>query len=195
MGVDATAIRAAVQRAADAMAQHEHALNAADSKIGDGDTGQTMRRVVAAVAGAAAPGDGLGPLFRAMSMAAAGATGSSLGTLVTLGLREIGKSLGDTAEAGTPELTGALEAAEATMLTRGEVSLGDKTAIDMLHALRTAWAGGEDPQEAARRTLDAFRDRPCQAGRAGRFSEKSVGLDDPGMLAFAMIADAIVADT
>jgi len=35
-----------------------------------------------------------------------------------------------------------------------------------------------------------YRDRPCRAGRARMFAERSVGLDDPGMLAFFQVMNA-----
>ena len=39
--------------------------------------------------------------------------------------------------------------------------------------------------------LDTFRDRKATIGRARIFAEKSVGLDDPGMLAMNRIVKAI----
>ncbi len=44
---------------------------------------------------------------------------------------------------------------------------------------------------AVSESLDHFRDKPCQLGRARIFAEKSVGLDDPGMVAFQRILDSI----
>ena len=46
--------QSATQRAAEGMRGVEDELNAADARLGDGDTGQTMRRVAEGVAGAAA---------------------------------------------------------------------------------------------------------------------------------------------
>jgi hypothetical protein len=39
--------------------------------------------------------------------------------------------------------------------------------------------------------LADFRDRPCAMGRARMFAEKSIGLDDPGMLAMAELTRAV----
>jgi hypothetical protein len=40
--------------------------------------------------------------------------------------------------------------------------------------------------------LAEFRNRPSAMGRARMFAEKSVGLDDPGMLALAEIVRSLV---
>ena len=42
-------------------------------------------------------------------------------------------------------------------------------------------------------TIELFRDRQSQIGRARIFGEKSVGLDDPGMLAFKRIFESMQA--
>ena len=47
--------------------------------------------------------------------------------------------------------------------------------------------------KAASETLDAFRDRPNKLGRARMFGERTIGLDDPGMLAFSRLLIAVAA--
>jgi dihydroxyacetone kinase-like protein len=199
MGLGVSDVRAAARRAAAAMQAAEDELNAADGKLGDGDTGQTMRRVAEAVAKAAdASADtDLGGLFRSFAMAGMTATGSSLGTLVSVGLLEIGKSLKGHGTMSSAEFAATLAAAEAAMLSRGNAALGDKTALDVLHAARTQLES--DPGNpaavaaAASAAVAAFRDRPCRIGRARMYADKSIGIDDPGMLAFARLAAAITA--
>ena len=85
------------------------------------------------------------------------------------------------------------------MIARGKAELGGKTVLDSLDAVAKALDGVADPAaaaeaapQAARAALDAFRDRPATVGRARIFAEKSRGLDDPGMLAMALIVEAIV---
>lgn len=181
----------------------ENQLNIADSQLGDGDTGQTMRRVAEAVSDAAeafnanASAD-LGTFFRQLGMGGMSATGSSLGTLVSIGLMEIGKTFRGREEVEVEELHQALKAAETAMLSRGGASLGDKTALDVLHAIHTqlqlAPSDSVAACQAAQHALDAFREKPCQIGRARMFAERSVGLDDPGMLAFVKLTEAIADD-
>ena len=186
--------KAAAQRAATAMRVAEDELNAADGRLGDGDTGQTRRRVAEAVAAAAdaATGTDIGALLRQFGMAGMTATGSSLGTLVSVGLVELGKSFKGRESVAPADVASALAAAESAMLSRGNAQLGDKTAIDVLHAVRTELeAGGDGVAAAARVTLAAFRDKPCRIGRARMYADKSVGIDDPGMLAFVKLTEAI----
>lgn len=191
--VDASDFRAAAQRAAEAMRTAEDELNAADGKLGDGDTGQTMRRVAEAMAAAAdsAAGADIGVLLRQYAMAGMTATGSSLGTLVSVGVLEFGKAFKGRESVTVAEVAAALAAAESVMLSRGNSQLGDKTAIDVLHAVRTQLAGNGDLAAAARATLAAFRDKPCRIGRARMYADKSMGIDDPGMLAFVKLVEAI----
>lgn len=181
---------------ATAMRNREDDLNAADARLGDGDTGQTMRRVADAMAetAEAQKGDDLGTSLRELALAAAATTGSSLGTLVSIGLLEMGKQMKGETHISAAKLAQAMAAAELAMLSRGRSSLGDKTAMDLLHAVRLAIHDSGEPRAvraAASAALETFRDRPCLIGRAGRLSERSIGLDDPGMLAFYHVVDAL----
>jgi phosphoenolpyruvate---glycerone phosphotransferase subunit DhaL len=84
------------------------------------------------------------------------------------------------------------------MMARGKAALGDKTVLDPLEAVAKGVTGKESEGElrtaavaAARATLSTFRDRPCKTGRARIFAVKSVGLDDPGQLAFVELVSAV----
>ena len=45
--------------------------------------------------------------------------------------------------------------------------------------------------EVVQQTIDDFRDKPCQIGRARIFQDKSIGLDDPGMVAFKRLLEGL----
>lgn len=109
---------------------------------------------------------------------------------------EMGKALCGKESAALADIGRALAAAEEGMLARGGAALGDKTALDLLHAVRIALAEKSgDPTAliaAAADALDAFRNLPNRIGRAQMFADRSAGLDDPGMLAFAKLVAAIV---
>jgi hypothetical protein len=84
------------------------------------------------------------------------------------------------------------------MMVRGGAKLGDKTVVDMVDAVGSTLDGVTDAATASARaraaadaTLDAFRDQPNRLGRARMFGERTIGLDDPGMLAFARLLDGI----
>lgn len=195
MGLTRERLAAGLARAADHMEDAANELNAADGRIGDGDLGVTMvrggREVKAAIADLPPEiGEGLMKIAQAFTRI----SGSSFGTLVATGLMSAAKATRGRREVPwsevSPLLTGALEA----MQRRGKAELGDKTVLDALEAAAEATAGLDEPEailmaarEATDRTLDAFRDRPAKVGRARIYGEKSIGLDDPGMLAFRHI--------
>lgn len=189
----------AIRIANSRMAALEAELNAADSKLGDGDTGVMLARVLGKFGETdIGAGTDLGAAFQALARAAAAATGSSLGTLFATALLTIGKATKGKETAQWSELSGLLEAALDAMIRRGGASLGDKTVLDALDAVVKATAGladaGEIAAEASKAgnaALAAFLDKPCKIGRARMFAEKSVGIDDPGMLGFVRLVDAL----
>jgi dihydroxyacetone kinase-like protein len=199
-----TEIKQALARAAAAMAAHEQDLNKADARLGDGDTGITLRRISDAMRDAAAtlsdePPADLGELFRKAGMAAAAATGSSLGTLVAFSFIALGKSLAGRSTLEPSEVAGLVRLALETMTARGGARLGDKTVLDSLDAVATALGSQDETQSPATRAaiaateaLETFRGRKNLIGRARMFGEKSIDLDDPGMLAMAILTRAFV---
>ncbi len=198
MGLTVADLRAAASAAYAGMQAAEAELNAADRALGDGDTGVTLRRVFEKIANATGSTDDIGVYLKAVGMAAAGATGSSLGTLFAVSFLEIAKAEAGATSLAAEELGGLLAQARDTMMARGRASLGDKTVLDSVDAVSRAIAGVSEADElakravaAARSALDEFRARPCRIGRARMFAEKSTGLDDPGMLAFVRLVEAV----
>ena len=192
-------IAGGVDRAHRAMAGLEQELNRADAALGDGDTGGMLARVLArmADAGAAAAPD-VGAALSLLAKAALAGTGSSLGTLMATGLLAVARQTQGQAEVDWRRLGDLLGAARDAMMARGGAQLGDKTVLDAIDAVATACAGLSDPtaiaaaaRTAANQALESYRDRPCKIGRARMFAERSVTLDDPGMLAFARLVDAV----
>jgi dihydroxyacetone kinase-like protein len=90
----------------------------------------------------------------------------------------------------TERVSDLLAGARDAMMARGKGELGAKTVLDTFDAMAKATAGKSLPADllaaadrAAADALASFRDKPNQLGRARMFAEKSIGLDDPGMLA------------
>jgi len=198
MALTAADLRVGIERIVTQMIDIERTLNAADSKLGDGDTGLMLRRLFEALAATVetAP-DHAGEALRAYAAAGASATGSSLGTLMTTALLTAAKITQGRAEIECSEIAGILAMARDAMSKRGGAVLGDKTIIDSVDAAAQAIHGLNDPHSiaatlliAARRALDTYRSRPCRVGRARMYAERSVGLDDPGMLAFFHVMNA-----
>src|SRR3546814_8832092 len=92
MSITVASIGLAVARAQGAMPALEQELNAAYAKLGDGDTGGMLARLVGRMAEqdlSAVPD--LGTAFSILARAAAAATGSSLGTLFATALLTLGR--------------------------------------------------------------------------------------------------------
>ncbi|MFB7146248.1 dihydroxyacetone kinase subunit L [Agrobacterium deltaense] len=194
-----TDVKALVSKAAAAMVELEHELNAADAKLGDGDTGGMLARVISAIDKTAMASDeDVGACFSAYAKAAAIATGSSLGTLFATALMTFAKDTKGHEAVPLCELAPLLAKARDAMMARGGAVLGDKTVLDAIDAVAQALKGVSDPQEAKRLAIEAtqaalleFRDRPNKIGRARMFADQTIGLDDPGMLALAKLCKAV----
>jgi dihydroxyacetone kinase len=199
MGMQVADIAGAVRRAHEAMAHLEQVLNEADSKLGDGDTGSMLARVInrLAMVDLSAQTD-VGEAYYGLAMAAAAATGSSLGTLLSAALMTMGKKTRGKSEVEWSTVSELFAAARDDMMARGGANLGDKTVLDGLEAVVTATAAVGDSKaiaaasvKAAGDALTRFRGVPCRIGRARMYAEQSLELDDPGMLAFARLTAAI----
>jgi phosphoenolpyruvate---glycerone phosphotransferase subunit DhaL len=189
-------LRDASVRLKNAMEAEADALNTADGALGDGDLGITMRSGSRAVADIAPDlSDDFGMALMACAQAFMKVSSSSYGTLLATGLMAAAKETKGRDRINAADLPGLLHAARDKMMARGKAELGGKTVLDSLDAIATALDGAEDPAAtavaAAQDAQIAFRDKPATIGRARIFAEKSVGLDDPGMLAMTKIVQAL----
>lgn len=199
MPLDRAALGDGLRRIADHMGSVSEELNALDGQLGDGDLGVTMvrgGREVTAVLADLPPQ--VGEALMKVAQAFTRVSGSSFGTLTAIGLMSAAKATRGREEVPWSEVPGLLAGAMDSMRTRGKAELGDKTVLDALDAAAKATAGLDDPGEiltAARKavadTMDAFRGQQAKIGRARIFGEKSIGLDDPGMLAFRRMLDGL----
>lgn len=202
MAIKVNTLADAIARANEAMAGLTNVLNAADAKLGDGDTGTMLARLIGAFAAVDirnAPDLGTG--FMALAKAGAASTGSSLGTLIITAMMTAGKRNTGQQEMAWSRLGEVIAAIRDAAMARGKAELGAKTIIDGLDALAKAVDGKDDPaaiaiaaRAAMNQVLAEFRQRPSAMGRARMFAERSVGLDDPGMLGLAEIVRAVTAD-
>ncbi len=174
-------------------------LNALDAQLGDGDLGVTMVRGARGVA-AELPNlpDDVGLALMRCAQAFTKVSGSTYGTLLATGLMSAAKATKGRQEVPWGEVSSLLAGALQAMSKRGNGQLGEKTLLDALEAARQATQGVEDPvalvsavDDAVARSIDQFRTQPARQGRARIFADKSVGLDDPGMVAFKRIVGAL----
>ncbi len=192
-------LRQAITRLTAAMERDFEALNAADGALGDGDLGVTLTRGMRAITDLAPtlPED-LGQALLACAQAFTKTSGSSYGTLMATGLMSMAKTLRGKASVDLADLSSLIAGARDAMQARGKADLGGKTVLDSLDAVARATAGLTDPAamadaaaSAARQAQVEMRGKIATIGRARIFGEKTIGMDDPGMLAMTAIVAAI----
>lgn len=200
--VDAAALSAALVRCCDAAEAAADELNALDARLGDGDLGVTLARCAANVRGVLASAGAATPaaLLKGAAQACAKASGSSFGTLLTVGLLTASRVTGDRTVLDHPTCIALLADVRQALSTRGGAQSGDKTMLDSLQAVEAALTACDPGDQAAwpiaavlgaKQALEDFRSRPNRIGRARMFGERSIGLDDPGMVAMLRLVEAL----
>ena len=192
-------IKTAATKIAQLMEETADELNAADGLLGDGDLGITMVRGFREIIEVrdSLPDDVGMALFQC-AKAFTKSSGSSYGTLLATGLLSVAKKKKGQQEIQVEEISALLNDALDAMKQRGKAELGDKTVLDVIAASSQAAKDQSDGSivlkainDAVTSTIDEFRSRQSKIGRARIFSEKSIGLDDPGMLAFNKMLEAL----
>jgi dihydroxyacetone kinase-like protein len=177
------------------MEQSADELNTADGLLGYSDLGVTMiwgfRQIIEILDTLT---EDIGMAFFQCAKAFTKSSGSSYGTLLATGMLAIAKVKKGQTGIELEEVSGLFDIALEAMQKRGKASLGGKTGIDVLAAVRDASKNQSEGQglldsinQAINVTMDEFRNRQSQIGRARIFGKKSIGLDDPGTLAFKRI--------
>jgi phosphoenolpyruvate---glycerone phosphotransferase subunit DhaL len=175
-------------------------LNALDAVLGDGDLGVTMMRGAKSVQTELENlPDDVGMALLKCAQAFTKISGSTLGTLLATGLMSAAKATKGRREVPWNEVSSLLAGAGNSMSSRSQGQLGDKTILDALEAARDATQGSEDPSamvsaanEAVASSLERFRGQPSRQGRARIFGDRSIGQDDPGMVAFKRILESLL---
>jgi dihydroxyacetone kinase-like protein len=198
-GFTTAVLREALARIAAKMEACADELNALDAQLGDGDLGVTMVRGTRAVAAelAGLPED-VGIALLKCAQAFTKLSGSTYGTLLATGLMSAAKATKGRTEIPWAEVALLLGNAWQAMAQRSGGKLGEKTVLDALEAVRAVAVGLDDPavllaaaDHALAECLERFRGQPARQGRARIFGEKSIGKDDPGMVAFQRIIEGL----
>jgi dihydroxyacetone kinase-like protein len=199
VSVDAQQLVAALPRWCSGMHAAAPERNALDGRLGDADLGVTLDRCATLIeqAMASLPAS-LEGIFKACAQASAKASGSSFGTLLTVALMTAMQQTAGVARLDRTSLAAMLGEIVAALSSRGGASLGDKTVLDGLEAIRVALASGaaatglkRTAVDAVRQAIGAFRDKPNRIGRARMFAEQTIGQDDPGMVALLRMAESL----
>lgn len=192
-------LRGALKRVISNLDASADELNSLDAQLGDGDLGVSLVRGARAVEAElpALPED-LGLALLKCAQAFTKLSGSTYGTLLATGLMSAAKATKGLTEVAWSEVSSLLGKATQAMAQRSGGRLGDKTVLDALDAASSATAGLTDPAEiaaaadrAVAECLDRFRNQPARQGRARIFGDKSIGKDDPGMVALKRMTEAL----
>lgn len=182
--------------ALDTEAEH---LTGLDGQIGDGDLGITLLKAFRELDRIkdTLPED-LGTALMQCAAAVSRVSSSSFGTLLATCLMTVAKQTKGHTSADWSDVPVYLEKSVEAMMLRGKASLGDKTVMDAVSAAARAGAGKDDPtdllaaaREGVAQAMREFRDKPNKIGRARIFGERTIGMDDPGMVAFKVMVQAL----
>jgi phosphoenolpyruvate---glycerone phosphotransferase subunit DhaL len=202
--MDAAFFRAWLAEAGTVIESQRDHLTQLDAAIGDADHGINLARGFSAIAAAldqaATPTPGSVLILAGSTLISK--VGGASGPLYGIALRQAGKTLGDTADAGLPELAACLEAALAGVQKLGAAREGEKTMVDALApavaAMQKAVSEGADTADAlaaaagaAAAGAQATISMQALKGRASYLGPRSVGHEDPGAASTAIIMGAL----
>ncbi|MEX0954842.1 MAG: dihydroxyacetone kinase subunit DhaK [Rhizobiaceae bacterium] len=187
MPSDHPARRDLTRRCCEILIGAEAALNALDSKAGDGDTGTTLATAARALMNALdrLPLADVTQLYRAVGMELSQTMGGSSGVLLAIFFTAAGD-----ASAGGKDWIASLSAGLNRIRQVGGAEPGDRTMIDALvPALEALPRGVGAAARAAREGADFTGTiRRAKAGRASYISEERLsGVNDPGAEAVAWL--------
>lgn len=190
-------LKRALRGICDRLVASTEELNALDAALGDGDLGGTMASIAKSVQSEidTLPDD-LGEALLRIVKAMSRTSGSSFSGVVLAGVMRAGANLRGRTSAAPSDLPALIKASVATMGERGGASLGDKSVLDALDAVGQALEGKTDylaaeAERAVAEALDRFRPLQSKIGRARLAGERSIGRDDPGMVAFKRMIEGI----
>jgi phosphoenolpyruvate---glycerone phosphotransferase subunit DhaL len=202
--MDAAFFRAWLAEAGAAIESQRDHLTQLDAAIGDADHGINLARgfsaITVALDQAATPTPGSVLILAGSTLISK--VGGASGPLYGMALRQAGKALGDTVDAGLPELASCLEAALAGVQKLGAAREGEKTMVDALAPAVAALlkaisegAGRADALAAAAAAASAGAQATISMqalkGRASYLGPRSVGHEDPGAASTAIIMGAL----
>ena len=199
MPLTVDSMRAAIIAIDAALRTQAERLNELDGNVGDGDLGVTLEKAFRVLADNSANlRPELGPAMQQAAADVAKVSSSSFGTLLASSLLAAGKRAGNRKDVPWPEVGEFLQAALDKMRERGGAAIGDKTVLDAVNAAIVAVSDKREPavmlvaaRENVATALKDLRNQPNRMGRARVYGERSIGADDPGMVAFQVMLEAL----
>jgi dihydroxyacetone kinase-like protein len=180
-------------------------LSELDSAVGDGDLGVTIALGMKAIEKGlnSLEEKDIGTILMQSGMNCNRAASSTFGTILATALIRAGKAAMQKYEIGVNEMVYMLEAMEKGIKERGKASVGDKTVLDALVPMRTAFTKAIDSNkglesalteayEAAKVGVEKTKGMVSESGRSKWLGERSVGHPDPGAMAFLLMLESLI---
>jgi dihydroxyacetone kinase-like protein len=192
MQLQQTDIKKIIVQLAETFNREKDFLNDLDSKIGDGDHGLSMSRGFNAVTETAKknPDLTISDLLIKGGMQFNEVTGSTIGILIFSAMRAAGLVVKDKETINLKDLQNMLQASIEAIKKRGKASKGQKTILDsLIPALEYLEKQNAQIEESlivkgmikkAFEGAESTKNMESQIGRAKWFSDRSVGVMDPG---------------
>lgn len=178
--------------------KNEEYLIELDQKNGDGDLGLSMRSGFNTVNTAlrSSDCDDLGRLMMIAATVLNENAPSSLGTILSLGMTGMARSLKGKRDVSTGELGEAMKSGLEVIMARAGSKPGEKTILDSLcPAVDELLAGDEQAfsraAEKAALGSEKTKDMVACHGRAAYYAEKSLGVLDGGSVVGKLIFEAL----
>ncbi len=202
--LDYQSLCGAMRKIAGTMSENRQYLIELDQRNGDGDLGISMSEGYAAAAAAVCGSEerDLGKLLVAAGKAFNEAAPSSLGTITSLGMMGMAKTLKGHEQADAALLSEALRAGVDKIMERAGSKPGEKTILDALvpaveavesHAAEGAEAALKAAAAAAREGAESTKEMRAVHGRAAYYGDKTLGLIDGGAEVGRLLFEAIAA--
>lgn len=182
--------------------ENETYLIELDQQNGDGDLGLSLKNGFAAIVRylESAEEEDLGRLFMGSAKILNETSPSTLGTILSLGLTGMAKSLKGKASATLEETAGALKQGLENIEKKAGSKEGEKTILDALYpAVRTLAERSNEPAAAAWQAAakaaaagsENTKNMRAVHGRAAYYGDKSIGILDGGSAAGRLIFEAL----
>jgi len=177
-------------------------LNELDGTLGDGDLGITMRSAFRQMELCIEDeNQNLGDFFLKSATAIAAVSSSSFGTLFVSALIAVGKELQTRVSLDWSEVANLLIISQQKMMMIGKGNIGDKSVLDAVESVieslnrsTTVADAKKNISKDLKNTLEKFKQKKSNLGRARIFGDKTIGLDDPGMVAFSLMVSTALED-
>ncbi|MGB3413853.1 MAG: DAK2 domain-containing protein, partial [Microbacteriaceae bacterium] len=198
--MDGKELIAAITGTLSLLVEHADELRDLDAALGDGDLGITVSSGShAVIAALAALGDDVTPaeVAKASAKAFANANPSTMAALVAGALLAGSRSWASKTDISQEDGVEFGLAAADSISQRGKSQLGDKTILDAMIPAVEALKSAENEADAldaaiaaAQEGARSTQELQSRRGRAAWLQERSIGLQDPGAIAFVRFMES-----